>query len=150
MKLNTKSLAEVEIGIPVLAAGVYHARMEKIEVKPNKRGDGNNLYIMFRVMDPEVPMHKDGSVVKNTGQCCISRYFSLTPSDSYDPDKAMKELAVAINLPPVSDLNVEDLANKLVNIKVAYKAAEGAYQEGNDVQRVTPIKTDDAFTPPPF
>ena len=150
MKLNVKSLAEVEIGFLVVAPGIYHARIEKVEVKPNKAGTGNNLSVMFKVLDPTVTLNKDGSTQANKGNVIVSRYYSLVPTDNYDPDKNLKELAVAIKLAPEKDLNVEDLLLKIVNIKVTHKHAEGTYQEGNDVARVTPIKDDDMFTPPPF
>ena len=150
MKLNVKSLAEVEIGFLVIAPGIYHARIEKVEVKPNKAGTGNNLSVMFKVLDPTVTLNKDGSTQANKGNVIVSRYYSLVPTDNYDPDKNLKELAVAIKLAPEKDLNVEDLLLKIVNIKVTHKPAEGTYQDGNDVARVTPIKDDDMFTPPPF
>lgn len=150
MKLNVKSLAEVEIGFLVVAPGIYHARIEKAEVKQNKAGTGNNLLVQFKVLDPEVTLHKNGSTVTNKGNVYVSRYYSLVPTQDYDPDKNLKELAVAIKLDPTADLTVEDLLQKIVNVKLSHKPAEGSYQEGNDVDRVTPLKDDDMFTPPPF
>lgn len=162
MKLNTKSLAEVEIGLPVIADGIYHARMEKSGqkdwVQPNKRGDGNNLVIMFRILDPIVISHKEGKEIKNNGQVCITRYFGLTPTENRDPDKDMKELAVAIKLAPTEDLTTDKLEGKVVMIKVEHKAAQPAdpannkkaYPEGNEIRRITPVPEDDTFTSPAF
>jgi hypothetical protein len=156
MKLNTKALADVEIGIPVIADGVYHARMEKPEVKANKTGDGNNLVIMFRILDNPVFLRKDGKEIANNGQVVNTRYFSLKPTDNYDPDKNLKELAVAIRHPADKDLDVEDLKDKVVMIKVEYKEATEAkdgkkgYPEGNDIRRITPVPEDDTFQLPPF
>lgn len=156
MKLNTKPLAGIEIGFPVIADGVYHARIEKVEVKPNKTGDGNNLVVNFKVLDPTVCLHKDGAEITNKGQINMIRYFSLKPTPDYDPDKAMKELAVAIKADPEVDLNDSDLKDKIVNISVTYKPEEKdeksgkSYPEGNNVSRVTPLKDDDTFTAPPF
>lgn len=156
MKLNTKALADVELGIPLIADGVYHLRIDKVELKANKRGDGNNLVVMFRVLDNPVVLRKDGSEIRNNGQVVSTRHFSLVPTPDYDPDKAMKELAVAIKLPEGSDLNVEDLKDKIVMGKVEYKtpteAKDGkpAYPEGWEVRRVTPVPAEDTFTPPPF
>lgn len=156
MKLNTKGLANVEIGIPIIAEGVYHARIDKKEVKTNKTGDGNNLVLMFRILDNPVFSFKDGREIVNNGQCVCTRYFSLKPTDDYDPDKAMKELAVAIKLPEDADLNLEDLDAKIVMVKIEHKSEEKdaktgkIYPEGNDIKRVTPVPDDDNFTPPPF
>lgn len=150
MKLNTKSLTEVEIGFLVVTPGIYHARIEKSEVKANKAGTGHNLYLMFKVLDPEVTLNKDGSIVKNKGNIIASRYIALTPADNYDPDQKIKELALAIGHDMTQDFQESDALNKIVNIKLSYKAAEGQYQEGNDVDRITAIKPDDTFTEPMF
>lgn len=156
MKLNTKRLAEVEIGIPIVAEGVYHAKMAKVEVKPNKKGDGNNLVIMFKVLDNPVYLHKDGAEIENKGQIVCTRHFSLVPTPDYDPDQAMKELAVAIALPEDEDLEVEKLLGKVVMVKMAHRdvrkddATGKEYPESNDIKRVTPVPEDDTFTPPPF
>ena len=156
MKLNTKILKDVEIGLPIIAEGVYHAKITKVEIKPNKAGDGNNLAIQFKVLDNPVLLHKDGAEIENKGQVVMIRNFSLVPTPNYDPDRSMKELAVAIRLPDDEDLNDSDLLDKVVMIKVAHKPEEKdektgkTYPEGNDVKRVSPVPEDDTFTPPPF
>ena len=117
--------------------------------------------VKFRVLDPVLVMHKDGREVENKGQMVLTRYFSMVPTENYDPDKSVKELAVAIKHPPEQDLEVENLDGKIVMIKVEYKAAtvltdaekaqgKKAYGEGNDIKRVTPVPEDDQFTVPPF
>jgi hypothetical protein len=155
MKLNTKALADVEIGIPLIAEGVYHARIvkEKLQVKPNKRGDGNNLVVQYKILDNPVYLHKDGKEIENKGQVVSTRHYSLVQTADYDPDQNMKELAVAIKNPPDKDLEVEDLGDKLVMVKIIVKPARKGddgkdYPEGNEVQRVTPVKDDDTFTTP--
>jgi hypothetical protein len=141
MKLNTKSLAQVEIGIPIIAEGIYHAKMAKVEVKPNKKGDGNNLVVMFKILDNPVFLHKDGAEIENKGQVVCTRHFSLVPTPDYDPDKSLKELAIAIKLPEDKDLEVADLVDKLVMVKLSYKEASKDkntgkdYQDGNDIKR---------------
>lgn len=155
MKLNTKSLEQVEIGIPIVAEGIYHARIDKAEVKPNKRGDGNNLVVQFKILDNPLTLHKTGATIENKGQVVNTRHFSLVPTPDYDPDKSMKELAVAIKLPKENDLNVEDLKDKIVMVKMEYKAESdkpggGKYPDGNEIKRVTPVPEEDSFTPPPF
>jgi len=156
MKLNVKSLADVEIGFPVIAEGTYHAKIVSAEVKPNKTGDGNNLVVQFLVLDTEVLTHGKGLPIANKGQLKLTRYFSLKPTADYDPDTAVKELQVAIRKPAEEDLSSEELPNKIVMIKVAHKPAEKdprtgkEYPEGNDIKRVTPVPEDDGFQPPPF
>lgn len=160
MKLNTKSLAGVEIGIPVISEGLYHARIEKPQVKPNKAGDGNNLVIMFRILDPIITLHKDGSEIANKGQIVNTRHFSLVATPDYDPDKAMKELAIAIKLADDADLEVEMLDRKVVMVKVTYAPEQEEEKNGvktgkkfpekNDIRRITPVPEDDNFQEPPF
>jgi len=167
MKLNTKTLTEVELGIPIIAEGVYHARMSKQSgkdwVQANKRGDGNNLVIMFRILDPIVMSRKDGKEVQNRGQICLTRWFSLVPNEKFDPDQGMKELAVAIKHDQTQDFGTEALdafGDGVVMVKVGFQEEQKAdpnsnppkkaYPAGNTVERVTPLPEDDAFTPPPF
>lgn len=156
MKLNTKSLKDVEIGIPIVAEGVYHARMEKVDVKPNKRGDGNNLVIQFKILDNPVVLHKTGEEIENKGQIVNARHFSMVPTPDYDPDKSLKELSVAIRHPEEADLEAEHLKDKIVMVKMAYKPEEEdpttkrKYPDGNEIKRVTPVPEDDNFVPPPF
>ncbi len=155
MKLNTKPLAGIEIGIPVLAAGVYHARIDKVEVKQNKSGDGNNLYIMVKILDSAVVSHS-GKEIENKGQCVCSRYISLKPTPDYDPDQRLKELAVAIRHPEDQDLEVEHLKDKLVMVKLSVRDARKdevtgrEYPQSNELDRVSPVPEGDTFTPPPF
>jgi hypothetical protein len=80
MKLNTKPLAGIEIGFPVIAEGLYHGKIKKHEVKPNKKGDGNNLVLQVQILDPVVNLHKDGAEITNKGQLVLTRYISLTPT----------------------------------------------------------------------
>ena len=156
MKLNVKSLEGVEIGIPMIAEGLYHAKIKKAEVKANKRGDGNILPVQFLILDNPLFLFKDGAQFDNKGQVVCTRNFSLLPTPDYDPDKAMKELAIAIKLPDEADLNLEDLQDKIVMVKLVHKDEEKdkdtgkTYPEGNDIRRVTPVPDDDTFTPPPF
>jgi len=156
VKLNVKSLKDVEIGIPIIAEGVYHARIDKVGLKENNKGDGNNLVIMYRILDNSVYGYKDGKEIVNRGQVCVTRNYSMVPTPDYDPDKAMKELAVAVKHPPEDDLEDSHLLNKIVMIKVEHKEEQKdtktgkTYPEGNDVRRVTPLPDDDTFTPPPF
>ena len=157
MKLNQKALADVEIGFPVIAPGVYHARFNKPEVKPNKLKDGNNLVLNCTILDNPLSLHKDGKQIENKGRVKLSRYVSLKPTDDYDPDERLKEIAVAIKLPAEADLNLEDLENKVVMVKVGYRPEREdkdqpgkKYPESNEIERITPVPEDDHFQAPPF
>lgn len=148
-------MKDVEIGILVIAAGVYHARL-KAEVKPNNAGSGNNLKIVAKILDGAVVAHKTGQEVTNKGQIMAFRHVSLVPTDDYDPDKVIKELGVAVKLPVDADVNVEDLDGKIVMIKLSVEKESTdektgkVYPEKNNIDRFTPVKDDDTFTEPPF
>jgi len=158
MKLNTKPLAQIELGFPVIHAGNYHVLImgDKLEVKPNKAGDGNNLFIMLKVLDNPVTRFKDGESLENKGQIVVTRYISLKPTPDYDPDRALKELAVAIGHPQDEDLELDHLRNKVCMAKISVQpkrkdeATGKEYDESNSVDRFTPIPEDDTFTPPPI
>lgn len=153
MKLNTKPLKDIEIGIPVLCAGVYYARVHKAELKPNKSGDGNNLVVMFKVLNPTVHLHATGEELENRGQVVMTRYISLKPTDKYDPDKSLKELAVAIKHPETEDFELSSLEGKLLKIKVAVsenrkdEATGNEYPPSNDIKGFSKIGDDDPFNP---
>jgi hypothetical protein len=117
MKLNTKSLVDVEIGMPVFAEGNYHAVIDKAEVKPNKAKDGQNLEIVYSLRDP-VLVTKDGKEITNKGRFKLTRRYSLKPTDNYDPDTSIKELAVAIGHDMTQDFTVDLLQGKRVMINV--------------------------------
>lgn len=156
MKLNTKALADVEIGIPIIAEGIYHARIDKVEIKSNKRGDGNNLVLQFKILDNPIFLYKDNKEIENRGQVVSTRYIGLVPSEKRDPNQDLKELAVAIKHPPESDLNESDLKDKLVMVKIGWKdkskdeKSGKEYPAGNEVLRITPVPDEDHFTAPPF
>jgi len=57
MKLNTKPLGGIPLGVPVVEDGVYYALMTA-EVKRNKANDNNNLVVNFKVIDPTVRLRE--------------------------------------------------------------------------------------------
>lgn len=133
MKLNTRALSEVESGFPIIADGTYNAKIHKVEVKPNKAGTGNNLKLLLQITDQTV-VNYEGKEMQNRNNIFVTRYISLVPTDDYDPDRNLKELATAIGLPADEDLTTEALAGKELRVKVAYKAPEGQYPAGNDIR----------------
>jgi hypothetical protein len=144
MRLNTKPLKDIEIGLPIIADGIYHARLQKAEVKENKAKNGNNLRVQLQILEPVVMTH-DEKQINNMGNVIVSRYISLVETESYDPDRTLKELAVAIGVPEDEDLELEALVGKRLLVKVAYKPAEGSFGAGNDVKGFSPIKPEDTF-----
>jgi hypothetical protein len=155
MKLNTKNLKDIEIGRPVLSKGTYFARRRSAKIEPNKAKTGNNLVIEFQVLNDELVTH-DGNKVDNRGQCVYTRWISLVPTDKYDPDQAIKELALASGRDKDDDrdFGLEDIA-EFMKIGLSVRAA-GPDKDGiqrpasNDIDRFYPITPADNFTPPAF
>ena len=144
MKLNTKSLAGVEYGFVVLSTGSYAARIKSVDLKPNKDKTGNNCVVVHQVLDRTVT-DAHGKVVNNNGNIQFTRWVGMQPGDNYDPDRVIKELAVACGVPEDfdGDLDSSMLVGKVVTVKVAYKEAKDGFAEGNDVKGWLPA-TDEA------
>jgi hypothetical protein len=134
MKLNVKQLKDVETGIPVLATGTYLARIS-VTVEDNKAKTGQNLVVKHKILDPEVVKGDDGKVLENHGQCMVTRWISLVPTDKYDPDRAIKELGLACGIDVDNDdVTTEALEGSVVKVKVRYEEAEGANPARSDVR----------------
>ena len=147
MKLNTKSLKDVERGFPVLAEQVLFAELNA-EIKPKKNGDGQNLEVNCRVLDEEVTK-KDGSFLPNTKGKLIFKYFvSLVETPNYDPNKSLAMIADAIGLDEDADLDIEDIQGKYVKIKLGIQPAKDGRDEQNSVKAMMKIKDSDNFVPP--
>lgn len=147
MKLNTKSLKEIERGFPVLAEQVLFAELNA-EIKPKKNGDGQNLEVNCRILNEEV-LKKDGSTLNNDkGKLTFKYFVSLVPTAQYDPDKSLAMIADAIKLPEDADLDIEDIQGKYVKIKLGIQPARDGRDEQNNVRALLPIKDTDDFTPP--
>lgn len=138
MKLNTKALADIEVGQPVIEDGIYHCRLSA-EIKENKKKTGNNLVLTHEILDP-VCKRDDGSPVNRGVK--LSRYISMVPGENYDPNETWKRLATALELPEGEDLQLEHLQGAVVRCQVVHKAAEGDYPEGNDIKGWQPKEAD--------
>lgn len=155
MILNTKPLADIELGFPIVNNGVYFLkiRKDKIEIKPNKKGDGKNLVIPVQVLNDRLEVWKDKNETfetqDNNGKAMFNVYISLTPKDNYDPNEKIKELAIASNHPEDQDFEVKDIAD-YVKAKVKFNPAKGDFGAGNQVDRFYPIEESDNFVPPSF
>lgn len=144
MQLNTTPLSQIELRSPVLADGSYHAKIVKKEVRPNTAKTGNNLFLEFQVVDP-ILTKLDGSQVENSGNATYTRFVSLVPTAKYDPNKALKELALALKLPADKEnFELEDIQGYVI-VKMKYRPAEGQYQESNDIAGFLPVE--DTFSP---
>lgn len=154
MILNTKKLAEVEIGQPVIAVGAYFGRLSKVETKPNTAGTGSNLVVQVRVLDKVLNRFDGQGEFENKG-FTLTRNISLVPTTNYDPDKAIKELAVAIGHPKNLDLEVSDLPNKIVKVRITRREAREEekngvktgriFPESNDIAGFSPVKDDETI-----
>lgn len=147
MKLNTKSLKDVERGFPVLAEQVLFAELNA-EIKPKKNGDGQNLEVNCRVLDEEVTK-KDGSFLPNTkGKLTFKYFVSLVETPNYDPNKSLAMIADAIGLDEDADLDIDDIQGKYVKIKLGIQPAKDGRDEQNSVKAMMRIKDSDNFVPP--
>ena len=150
MQLNTKPLSGIELGTPILTVGSYHARI-KAELKANAKGTGDNLVVDVKVLDAVVYAHGDGKEIKNKGQINLRRYVSMVPSDNYDPDKACKELSVALGKSPDEDLLLEDLQGAEIMVKLGYEGDRHdpgtgkTYAASNKVDGFRKTPDDDPF-----
>lgn len=153
MQLNTKSLKDIEIGRPVLAKGTYFVKVKSKKVEPNKTKTGQNLVIEFQVLNDEL-VNNDGNKVENRGQCVYTRWISLVPTDKYDPNQAVKELAMASGraADDERDFGVDDIAEYMkigLSVRAAGPDKTGTMRPAsNDVDRFYVITPADNFTPP--
>ncbi len=153
MKLNTKSLKDVEVGFPLLADGTYFCKVLKKGIEPNAAKTGNNLVLQVQILDDSLVTH-EGNKIENRGQVKLTRYIGLVPTDKYDPDTAIKELALAAGRPKddEADFSIEDIAD-FMKVKLSHRKAgldrTGVNREAStDVGRFSLITPDDNFTPP--
>lgn len=154
MKLNTNNLKDVEAGFLVVAAGTYFAKVTSKKVEPNSAKTGNNLVIQTKLLDNEL-IRFDGEKRENKGNAIVSRWISLVKTDKYDPDRVIKELALASGRSESSedDFNVEDIAEYL-KVVVDFEPAGKDPKTGknqpdrNIISKFLPITESDNFTPP--
>lgn len=144
MKLNTAALSTVSLGTPILAAGRYFARIEKLEEKPTKDQKGTYINISLKLHGEELPKHSGGSV-KNTG-FMVFRGVSQVPTEKYDPNKIWKEIANSVGYEG-DELEESMLIGKDIAITITYRAAEGSYGEASEVTRFHKITDADNFNP---
>lgn len=138
MKLNSKPLADIETGFPILAEGPYFVVIENAEAKPNKAGTGHNMNITLKVLNPQVTKYGTGELVENNGLKLFYQ-FSLVPTDKWDPDTKIRQIADAIGHPLDEDLELHHLKGKQCKAIVKYRAAEGQYPEKCEVTRLAEI-----------
>jgi hypothetical protein len=144
MKLNTKPLADIPLGTPVIADGVYFAMMDA-EVKPNRDGDNQVIHVKYKVIEPEIVIRDSGKVIANPGNVNIMRYVAF-PKDESDEEsvdrynRQVKELAIAGGSnEAVDEVELSDLQNKIVKVKVGYEAAKDNWPERNRAVFTTPL-----------
>ena len=146
MKLNSTNLSEIKLGQPVLAEGVYFAKLS-VAVSPNKAKTGNNLVVTAKLLDETVVRREDGEEIENKG-IKITRYISLVPTDNYNPDESLKQLALAVGMEDPSEVNTEDIDGKCTKVMLAYSPANDRFGESNDLKRFLKIVPEDGFNEP--
>lgn len=148
MKLNRAPLKDVKLGQPMIQEMDYFASITGT-LKDNKAGTGKNLVIQSVIVNEELVERESGERFANKRGYKLTTNMSLVPTDNYDPDKRLKELAVAIGLPEYEDIEDTHLAKPVyVKVKVAYIPPKGKYGEKMDVSRFLVIKDSDKFNPP--
>lgn len=153
MKLNTKPLQDIEIGMMVLEdKQTLFARIGKAVVKPAKDKPGNTLHVPLLVVDNEVMKRGHGEnaaeMVPNPGNLNFTFYVGMTPSDNYDPNKKLKEIAIAIKKEDTENLDLDDIVEgTYIKIVTKFEPKKGQYPDRNSVVGLRPITDEDNFDP---
>ena len=146
MKLNTQPLSDVKIGQPIIADGTYFAKLS-VAVTPNKAGTGNNLVVKAKIIDDTLTRRDTNEQFKNKG-ITLTRWVSLVPSDNYNPDEAVKILALACGHEG-DEVDEADIHDKFVKVNVGYSpATEKFNRDSNDIKKFVKITEADQFNPP--
>lgn len=150
MKLNRKKLDEVQDKYPVFADGTYFAKLE-VEVTENKAKTGHNLKVKARLVADEL-FDREGNEMQNRN-FVVNQYHSLVPTDEYDPDNTIKQLANAVGIPEEvqnseDGVTVEMLNGKYCKVILGYQAATEKYGESNTIKKYVAITEDDEFNAP--
>lgn len=146
MKLNQKSLGDVQVGQPVIAEGTYFAKLST-EIKENSKKTGDNLFVTAKILDETLRKYGDNEEFQNRG-IKITRCVSLAPTEKYDPDEAVKRLAMAVGHEG-EDVERSDIEGKYCKVFIVFKPGTDAYpNDGNDISRFVKITEADGFNPP--
>ena len=162
MKLNTQSLADVQLGTPLLAEGIYFVRIrpkDGVKVEENKAKDGQVLKLSMQILNEQVTTYEDSKVLNNEKQFMVlwsnislaTTYAEDGTTVKYDPSVRLKELGIAIGLPEdFDDLDTTDLEGKCLKVQVKHRPAKDGYNAQNEVSRYLVIKDEDDFVVPAF
>jgi hypothetical protein len=160
MKLNAGSLADVQLGTPLLAEGPYFVRIKSdgVKVEPNKDKTGNVLKLALQVLNETVNDYEENKELDNSKRfMTLWTNISLLPTfnddgtPKYDPAVRLKELGLAIGLPKdFDDLETTDLQGACMKVMLQHRPAEGGYSAQNVVNRYLPIEETDNFEEPAF
>ena len=161
MKLNTKSLADVQLGTPLLAEGMYFVRIrpDGVKVEPNRNKDGQVLKLTLNILNETVNSYEDNKELDNhNGNMTLWGNISLTEtlnedgSVRYDPNIRLKEIGLAIGMAEedLEDLEVADLQGSCCKVQLKHRPAKDGYNAANEIGRYLPIAADDDFEEPAF
>lgn len=151
MKLNTKSLSDVELGYPIFAEADIFVKLEKVEVKPTKDGKSNQLCLSLKVLNESL-VQEDGVDYENKRGLTYTHRIFLSPENTRDPEvaeemmlKKLKELAIAVGQGANEDIDSNDLVGKNVKARMVVTPAEGKYAKKNEFAHFYPITDEDGF-----
>lgn len=173
MKLASgETLAQTELGVAILPAGIYFSRIDSVEVKRNKAGDGDNLFVHHTLLsnaEGDIAFEAiDGKVIENRGQFKLTDCVCLTVKGGYTEDmlnQNLKRYALAIGLAEDEDLHVEEkhfaavgessrpLPGVHVKVKLKVREKTDKWPARNEIDKVYAIKDVDNFDAdalPPF
>lgn len=158
MKLNTGSLADVQLGTPLLAEGAYFVRIKPdgVKVEPNKDKTGQVLKLTLQVLNEVVTQYDDGKQIDNArhfmtlwSNISLLETHNEDGSVRYDPATRLKELGLAVGMPDdFDDLETTDLQGKCLKIQLKHRPAKDGYNAQNEVARYLKITEADEFVEP--
>lgn len=146
MKLNRTALSEVELGQPIINEGTYFARLS-VTTKENNAKTGMNLVVTAKLHDDTLTKRADSSEFQNRG-IKLTRYISLVPTDNYNPDESIKQLALAVGHDG-DDVDTADIEGRDCKVVIGYAPANDKFKrDSNPIDRFVKITEADDFNPP--
>lgn len=141
MIINTRNLSEIpKSSNALIADGIFTAKVKHAEVKPTQSG-GKLLKLQFLLHAGEVIHDRaTGQEIPNKGKVIFDQ-ISLTPTENWDPDVKVAELARGVKWEE-EQISVEGLIGRWVRIKVAYRAGKDGYEDQNIVKGYLPTPSD--------
>jgi len=137
-------LAGVDTSMPRLETGDHAMVIKSVEVKPNKAETGKNLVVTFATT---------GNAISTKGEPVnpgfpVTRYFALQQSDNPKAPNYLRDICKLIdaalgttqeNRPNLNGETLASLVGKEVLCKIKVRAADGDFDESNDIADIKPL-----------